>query len=62
MEETLKIMQKLQAIVDREEEKAKKKPTQAEIFEKPNSYKSINSSKSKKKDSPIKQILQKKVY
>ena len=59
MEETLKIMQKLQAIVDREEEKAKKKPTQAEIFEKPNSYKSV---KTKKKDSPIKQILQKKVY
>lgn len=45
--ETLKMMQRLQTIIDKEEAKKKKKLTQAQIFEKPktkpSNYKSVNS-------------------
>lgn len=45
--ETLKMMQRLQTIINKEEAKKKKKLTQAQIFEKPktkpSNYKSVNS-------------------
>ena len=50
--ENVKMMERLQSIIDKEEEKKKKKLTQAQIFEqpksKPTNYKSVNSTGYKK--------------
>ena len=48
--DNLKMINKMNTIIEKQEKKDKKKPTQKQIFEKPKQYKNTNTTSSKIKN------------